>query len=522
MKTLRLILLGCLFAFSTAGLMPSTARADDDGPSFDYFYDQLQDEGQWLQVDGLGNGYVWQPTQAQDPNWQPYTDGYWAFTDAGWTWVSYEDFGWITYHYGRWTQLDDVGWVWVPDYEWAPAWVSWRQSNADGPDEDANFIGWAPLPPDCVFRHGIGISFWVDANYDIGPGCYSFCRMRDFGSPVLGGVIIDRSRNVTIIGATTNITNITTSNNIVYNGGPNFRLLSKHADPAHPIQALQLVRDTDASHFAPGGAGAGKVHFQAKGNQLLAPAPLIVAPKQPFKPAKVAKVVASPKIDKGWSKVDPNQKLQLQTAIKAQTKGLKPNQPAKPITAQQLAVVPKGNAPVVTPKPPGPVTATAPGQPVVQPTPTPPGKKGRLKPTPTPPVPAGQQPATAIAPSTTPPPAPPTPTPPGKKERLKPTPAPFVPPAQQPENTVVRPTPPPVTPKPRPTPNAALIEQQQQQQAAAAAARQKLLEQQQAAAAEHRQVQTPPPPPRPPTPVQPRPPGPVVPPRGKPTPTPTP
>ena len=83
--------------------------------------------GQWIQVEGYG--YCWQPTAAQDPNWQPYTDGYWAYTEAGWTWVSYEDFGWITYHYGRWTQVQDAGWVWVPDYQWAPAWVSWRQSS---------------------------------------------------------------------------------------------------------------------------------------------------------------------------------------------------------------------------------------------------------------------------------------------------------------------------------------------------------------------------------------------------------
>jgi hypothetical protein len=46
----------------------------------------------------------------------PYSDGYWAYTDAGWTWVSSETGG-IVYHYGRWA-VEDEGWCWTPDYEW--------------------------------------------------------------------------------------------------------------------------------------------------------------------------------------------------------------------------------------------------------------------------------------------------------------------------------------------------------------------------------------------------------------------
>ena len=34
--------------------------------------------------------------------------------DNGWYWVSDEPFGWVAYHYGRWTRLRNVGWVWVP------------------------------------------------------------------------------------------------------------------------------------------------------------------------------------------------------------------------------------------------------------------------------------------------------------------------------------------------------------------------------------------------------------------------
>lgn len=76
--------------------------------------------GEWIEVGDYG--YCWRPTGV-DEEWTPYSDGYWTYTDAGWTWVSYEEFGGIVYHYGRWTQIEDEGWCWVPDYEWDPVWV---------------------------------------------------------------------------------------------------------------------------------------------------------------------------------------------------------------------------------------------------------------------------------------------------------------------------------------------------------------------------------------------------------------
>src|ERR1700761_3860285 len=114
-----------------------TALDDSNGVSFQTFYDQLANQGTWIQSKDYG--YVWQPTET-DPNWRPYTYGHWVNTDQGMTWDSDEQFGWATYHYGRWVNLDGTGWVWVPGYTWAPAWVSWRQDQDD--------VGWAPLPPE--------------------------------------------------------------------------------------------------------------------------------------------------------------------------------------------------------------------------------------------------------------------------------------------------------------------------------------------------------------------------------------
>ena len=76
-----------MLALSASALQQ--ARGED--VSVDYFYDNLSG-GNWIDVEGYG--YGWQPDVAvNDQNWRPYADGYWAYTDDGWTWISYEDFG---------------------------------------------------------------------------------------------------------------------------------------------------------------------------------------------------------------------------------------------------------------------------------------------------------------------------------------------------------------------------------------------------------------------------------------------
>src|SRR5256885_15722697 len=114
-----------LFLFASFALLVANPQISNGADvSVDFFYNNLSG-GNWIEVGDYG--YCWQPDVAvSSQTWRPYADGYWAYTDLGWTWVSYEDFGWATYHYGRWTRLNDYGWGWKPGYEWAPAWVSWR------------------------------------------------------------------------------------------------------------------------------------------------------------------------------------------------------------------------------------------------------------------------------------------------------------------------------------------------------------------------------------------------------------
>jgi uncharacterized protein DUF6600 len=145
-----------LAAFLAVALLAPAVRADDwyeddaaGGPSYDVSVDvngsgaatlesfqaPLSPYGEWVVAPGYGQ--VWRPRVA--PGWRPYYYGRWEWTNEGWLWVSDEPYGWAVYHYGRWAHDPYYGWIWVPGYEWAPAWVSWRASG--------DVVGWAPLAP---------------------------------------------------------------------------------------------------------------------------------------------------------------------------------------------------------------------------------------------------------------------------------------------------------------------------------------------------------------------------------------
>src|SRR5207249_329838 len=334
--------------------------------SVDFFYNNLS-EGNWIEAGDYG--YGWQPDVAtSDPNWRPYADGYWAYTDDGWTWVSYEDFGWATYHYGRWANLSDYGWVWFPgdDLDWGPAWVSWRTGG--------DYVGWAPLPPrgPGVVYEGRPIGPQVDIEFDIGPEYYNFCEARYIGEPVLRSYIAPRVQNVTYINNTVNVTNITVQNNVVYNYGPNYEVLSAHSN--RPIQRLSIERQsaTDLSAAAKSGALT-----KVQGNKLVVAAPprLAKAPLTAKLPTVKTKV-AQPKINRGWAGVQNEAQLKQKiktenpknvpppTAAAART----PGGPSPAVGASPAS--PGGGAPPVSPGPrgkPGRVPPAATGAPVRSP-----------------------------------------------------------------------------------------------------------------------------------------------------------
>lgn len=328
---LLMVLLAALFC----GVAPRQAEAR---VTFSYFYDSLMPYGDWVDVENYG--YCWQP-RSVDPAWRPYTDGYWSYTDAGWTWVSYEDFGSITYHYGRWVRLEGIGWVWQPGYEWGPAWVSWRQSD--------DYIGWAPLPPEANFDEDAGIGVWVDRDYDIGPDSYVFCEYRYFGAPVIRNYVLPWRRNVAIIPSTVNITNISVvydgGTRIVFNGGLDYRRISPRVE--HRIEMLHLMRQRE---------GDWAQHHRSElsrkiGNQLYINAPEIEAPRTRFAPPTVARQIQAPKIDKGWSGVKDNtERERIRQHFHDETRGLtRVTAPARPVDIVQVQTL--INQPPPTPPP---------------------------------------------------------------------------------------------------------------------------------------------------------------------------
>ena len=345
-----------LFAVSMLALvvsaLPQTTRAD---VSVDFFYNNLSG-GNWIDVEGYG--YGWQPdVVVSDPNWRPYSDGYWAYTDYGWTWISYEDFGWATYHYGRWARLADYGWVWIPgsDLDWGPAWVSWRTGG--------DHIGWAPLPPRGagIVYEGQPIGARVDIEYDIGPEYYNFCDVRFIGEPVLRDRIFPPTQNVTYINNTVNVTNITVQNNVVYNYGPDINVVSSYS--SRPIQRLTIERQaaTDLSASAKSGA-INKV----QGNKLIVGAPnkLAKAPTTLAPPAVKAKV-AQPKIERGWKGVQ--NKAEVEQKMKTEN--------PKNIPPPTRAAAREAGSPA-----PAPGTSPAGADRGPAPTPGPRGKAGRVPP----------------------------------------------------------------------------------------------------------------------------------------------
>ncbi len=325
MKRLFALLL-CMF-----GLLAAPPVRAEVELSFDFYYDQLSPMGEWAEVDGYG--YVWHPNGV-DGDWAPYTDGYWSYTDAGWTWVSYEDWGGITYHYGRWTFIEDYGWCWVPGYEWGPAWVSWRKSD--------EYVGWAPLPPECDWEPDRGIGVWADVHYDIGPRWYNFCHFRNFGAPVLRHVLLPRIRNVDICFGTVNITNITFNRGYgcVYNGGFDYDYVRERCE--RPVPTLRLVQNTTNIFIT---NNTRNVFVNApRGNALIVAAPRVAVNARVFtrKPA-IRKTFDRSVVARGWNNLEkPDTRDRLVSKMRSETKGLTPtNAPARPVRQEALAVVPK-------------------------------------------------------------------------------------------------------------------------------------------------------------------------------------
>jgi hypothetical protein len=195
-----------------------------------YFYSSLSPYGSWIEFSA--GVTVWRPGRVS-PGWAPYTEGYWEWTNDGWYWESNEPFGYITYHYGRWFYDDYYGWVWIPDNQWAPAWVEWRYDN--------DFIGWAPLPPYAGFTISFGINF--TRRYNTPYGHWHFLRYKHMCDPYGYNYYIPSGEVYRFYSKTKYRTNYGYSNGRVINRGVNIDFVRTRGGRDIRERTIERVRD---------------------------------------------------------------------------------------------------------------------------------------------------------------------------------------------------------------------------------------------------------------------------------------
>lgn len=210
---------------------PRSADAADYDRDVDVstFYDELEDDGDW--IEHPRHGYVWTP--AVDDDWRPYTRGRWENTEEhGWYWDSEEPFGWAVYHYGRWGYDDDIGWYWVPGRKWGPAWVDWRHSD----DE----IGWRPLAPDEDWEPSgslrIRAAYYDEPTY---APRWIFVSPRYFVEPSIHLHLFPRTQSVVFLGRTRRVTTYRVVNQRIVNTGLTISFVQRYAP--RPIVARRIT-----------------------------------------------------------------------------------------------------------------------------------------------------------------------------------------------------------------------------------------------------------------------------------------
>jgi hypothetical protein len=414
--------------------------------AYGMFYEKLDPYGEWRETSDYG--YVWQPREAETSrDWRPYTEGRWVYSDAGWTWVSDEKFGWATYHYGRWVRLRRVGWVWVPGQEWAPAWVSWRTSK--------DYVGWAPLPPEARFDRRSGIQNWADSYYDIGPDQYSFVASNDFGAEHVRRSVVPAERNVDIVIETKNVTRITFTNTTIMNEGPSYDELRSRGQ--RPIERYRLRRDRNTEGQA-----------RISGGELEVSVPVLSEVRNVFRPRRVKERVTEVNVENGWTSVaDRSAAERARTKIRAEAtpptnappkKFVPPAEAAASSTPAAVATtspapVPPSATPAhsATPTPAATSTTSAIPSPVASASPRTrpsPSMRPRPNPSPTPAATSAPAASSTLAPavSTTPRPRPS----PSIPVRISPTPAPTASATMTTPTVIPRRTLPPVSISPTP------------------------------------------------------------------------
>lgn len=254
---------------SLSSLDESDEDLYDSPVSFQTFYDDLQDDGEWIMItkeeiekelnDGEGQSfsslfaedvnliYIWKPS-VTEAEWRPYVNGRWVYTTSGWMWVSNYRWGWACYHYGRWWKSANYGWVWLPGYVWAPAWVEWRIAE--------NHVGWCPLTPRAEWKWANGIST-SNYGYRNPDNQWVFVGKEKFTNNLDNSVVIPVNENNSFVKNSESVLEMKFDNGRVRGRGPDVGDIEKRTgkmirerDIKHgKDKGISLVGDNDVSVF---------------------------------------------------------------------------------------------------------------------------------------------------------------------------------------------------------------------------------------------------------------------------------
>ncbi len=304
------------------------------------FYDRLAPYGQWTWLEGQ---YVFVPGGV-DRSWRPYTNGRWVYTDRyGWMWISNEPYGWATYHYGRWGFSKRIGWFWVPGRRWAPAWVSWRQSD--------DYLAWAPLPP--TYDEDVSIDVSVR---DVPSYYWQAVRSDQFLAPDLPRRIVrDPQRIQPVLERTQPIGNVVVNNTVVVNNVVSPQFVEEKTKEKVVVHKVEETNDAAQASKV---QGAAVEVFQPKPDQK----PAVATPP---KPVKIEEVAAESKTKEQAGAAPATDTMLLPPEIKA-PEAVQATPPAPPPTPAKEA---KPAAEQAEPPPPPPPAkdATPPGAIAAQP-----------------------------------------------------------------------------------------------------------------------------------------------------------
>jgi len=231
----------------------------DNPVSFQTFYDDLSDDGEWIMItkeeieeelnDGNGQSYasdyiqedefiyVWKPS-VSDADWRPYMNGRWIYTTNGWMWTSNYRWGWACYHYGRWWKSKEYGWVWMPGYVWAPAWVKWRITE--------NHIGWCPLSPKAKWRGGKGVTL-SSYNYDNPGSQWVFVDKSNFVDEINNANIVSASQNTNLIKNSDAVLDMKYENGRLHGRGPDVKDIEKRTGKVINAREIKLKQEKGQS-----------------------------------------------------------------------------------------------------------------------------------------------------------------------------------------------------------------------------------------------------------------------------------